>query len=150
MKSRYQQPLCLCASFAVSPGQLCEHPSCKAARGPRAFKPGDFLFRHALRHSPGRGMAPHGDRYQPGWRRDPTLLSVYLLLKNGVVGRSALAILIVSAVVYCTARPVVGVGIVVPILVAPRVGDGSSAPAGAELGTMLMLGDEANDSQLEA
>lgn len=49
----------------------------------------------------------------------PTLLSAYLLLKNGMVGRSALAVLIVSAIVYWMARPVVGVGIVVPTLVAP-------------------------------
>ncbi len=51
----------------------------------------------------------------------PTLLSVYLLLKNGIDGRSALAVLLVTAVVYWMARPVPGVGIAVPIFVPPLV-----------------------------
>jgi uncharacterized membrane protein len=78
----------------------------------------------------------------------PTLLSVYLLLKNGMVGRSALAVFIVSAIVYWMARPVVGVGIVVPTLVAPLMATAaalllahSSAPAVAyiagTLGTLI-------------
>jgi uncharacterized membrane protein len=78
----------------------------------------------------------------------PTLLSVYLLLKNGMVGRSALAVLIVSAMVYWMAQPVVGVGIVVPTLVAPLTATvaalllaQSSAPAVAyiagTLGTLI-------------
>jgi uncharacterized membrane protein len=54
----------------------------------------------------------------------PTLLSVYLLLKNSIVGRSALAVLIVSAVVYWMARPVVGVGIAVPTFIPPLVATG--------------------------
>jgi uncharacterized membrane protein len=78
----------------------------------------------------------------------PTLLSAYLLLKNGMVGRSALAVLIVSAIVYWMARPVVGVGIVIPTLVAPLMATAaalllaqSSAPAVAyiagTLGTLI-------------
>jgi uncharacterized membrane protein len=78
----------------------------------------------------------------------PTLLSVYLLLKNGMVGQSVLATLMVSAIVYWMARPVVGVGIVVPTLVAPLMATAaalllaqSSAPAVAyiagTLGTVI-------------
>ena len=78
----------------------------------------------------------------------PTLLSVYLLLKNGMVGPTAVAILIVSAIVYWMARPVAGVGIVVPTLVAPLMATAtalllaqSSAPAVAyiagTLGTLI-------------
>lgn len=51
----------------------------------------------------------------------PTLISIYLLLKNGVFARTALAVLVVAAVVYWMAQPVRGVGIVVPTFVAPIV-----------------------------
>jgi uncharacterized membrane protein len=78
----------------------------------------------------------------------PTLVSMYLLLNKGIFGRSALAVLVVAAVVYRIAQPVQGVGIVVPIFVAPVVagvaalflGQGS-APAVAyiagTLGTLI-------------
>jgi uncharacterized membrane protein len=51
----------------------------------------------------------------------PTLISIYLLLKNGIFARSALAVLVVAAVVYWMAQPVRGVGIVVPTFVPPIV-----------------------------
>jgi uncharacterized membrane protein len=51
----------------------------------------------------------------------PTLISIYLLLKNGMFARSALAVLVVAAVVYWMAEPVRGVGIVVPTFVPPIV-----------------------------
>jgi uncharacterized membrane protein len=51
----------------------------------------------------------------------PTLISIYLLLKNGMFARSALAVLVVAAVVYWMAQPVRGVGIVVPTFVPPIV-----------------------------
>jgi len=51
----------------------------------------------------------------------PTLISIYLLLKNGVFARTALAVLVVAAVVYWMPQPVRGVGIVVPTFVAPIV-----------------------------
>jgi uncharacterized membrane protein len=51
----------------------------------------------------------------------PTLISVYLLLKNGMFARSALAVLVVAAVVYWMAQPVRGVGIVEPTFVPPIV-----------------------------
>jgi uncharacterized membrane protein len=56
----------------------------------------------------------------------PTLLSVYLLLKNGMVGRSALAVLVVAAVVHWMAQPVLGVGIAVPTFVPPLVATGAA------------------------
>jgi uncharacterized membrane protein len=56
----------------------------------------------------------------------PTLLSVYLLLKNGMVGRSALAVLVVAAVVQRMAQPVRGVGIAVPTFVPPLVATGAA------------------------
>jgi uncharacterized membrane protein len=51
----------------------------------------------------------------------PTLISIYLLLKNGMFARSALAVLVVAAVVYWMAQPVRGVGIVEPTFVPPIV-----------------------------
>jgi len=51
----------------------------------------------------------------------PILLSVYLLLRSGMVGRAALAVAIVAAVVHALARPVPGVGIGVPTFVPPLV-----------------------------
>lgn len=51
----------------------------------------------------------------------PMLLSVYLLVKTSMYGRGVLAALIVAAVVHRWARPVAGIGIVVPIFVAPIV-----------------------------
>lgn len=47
----------------------------------------------------------------------PTLLSVYLLMKNGMVGQSLVAIAVVTIVVHWVARPILGVGIAVPMFV---------------------------------
>jgi uncharacterized membrane protein len=49
----------------------------------------------------------------------PTILSLYLLSKNRLWGRGALAALCVAAVSYSMAQPVRGVGIALPIFVAP-------------------------------
>ena len=51
----------------------------------------------------------------------PTLLSLYLLLKNGMVGRSAIGVAIVAAIVHAMAQPVRGMGIAVPTFVPPVV-----------------------------
>jgi uncharacterized membrane protein len=51
----------------------------------------------------------------------PILVSVYLVLRSGMVGRAALAVAIVAAVVHSLARPVPGVGIGVPTFVPPVV-----------------------------
>ena len=49
----------------------------------------------------------------------PAILSIYLIRKKRLWGRSLLAVAIVAAVVHYLATPVPGVGIVVPTLVPP-------------------------------
>jgi uncharacterized membrane protein len=49
----------------------------------------------------------------------PTLLSLYLMMKNGVYFPAAVGILIVATIVHLLARPVRGVGIAVPALIPP-------------------------------
>ncbi len=51
----------------------------------------------------------------------PTLLSFYLLLKNGMYGRSFIGVAIVAAIVHGLAQPVRGMGIAVPTFVPPLV-----------------------------
>lgn len=51
----------------------------------------------------------------------PILLSIYLLVKNRMYVRSAVAVAVVTLVVYLLAVPVRGVGISVPIFVPPVV-----------------------------
>jgi uncharacterized membrane protein len=51
----------------------------------------------------------------------PTLLSLYLLLRNGMVVRTLVGVAIVAVVVYALAQPVNGMGIAVPIFVPPLV-----------------------------
>jgi uncharacterized membrane protein len=51
----------------------------------------------------------------------PTLLSLYLLVKNGLYGRSLAGATIVAAVVYALAQPVRGVGIAVPMFIPPVI-----------------------------
>jgi uncharacterized membrane protein len=51
----------------------------------------------------------------------PTLVSLYLVLRSGMVGRAALAVVIVAAIVHGLARPVPGLGIGVPTFVPPFV-----------------------------
>lgn len=49
----------------------------------------------------------------------PVLLSLYLILKNKLFGRSLLAVGLVAAVSYHMASPVPGVGIVEPVFIPP-------------------------------
>ena len=56
----------------------------------------------------------------------PIILSVYLLLKNRIFWPSALAILLVTAVVHWMAEPVRGVGIAVPTFVPALVATGAA------------------------
>ncbi len=49
----------------------------------------------------------------------PTLLSVYLVIRNGVYLRSVIGVAIVAAIVHMLAKPVAGVGIAVPIFIPP-------------------------------
>jgi uncharacterized membrane protein len=49
----------------------------------------------------------------------PTLLSLYLLHKNEIWGRGLIATLLVAFVAYALSQPVRGVGIALPIFVAP-------------------------------
>lgn len=49
----------------------------------------------------------------------PTLLSIYLLSKNDIWGRGVIATACVAAICYALAEPVRGVGIALPIFVAP-------------------------------
>ncbi len=51
----------------------------------------------------------------------PTLLSLYLVVKNGLWAPSLVAVAVVAAIVHALARPVRGVGIAVPGLVPPVV-----------------------------
>ncbi len=56
----------------------------------------------------------------------PTLLSIYLLMKNRLFGRALAATAIVTVVVNLLAHPVRGVGIAVPWLVPPIVAAGAA------------------------
>jgi uncharacterized membrane protein len=78
----------------------------------------------------------------------PTLVSLYLVVRSGMLGRGALAVVIVAAVVHALARPVPGVGIGVPTFAPPLVAAGTalllsrqSAPVlayvGGSLGTLV-------------
>ena len=51
----------------------------------------------------------------------PFLLSVYLMFKHRLFGKSLVAVSIVTVLVHLMARPVPGVGIAVPILIPPLV-----------------------------
>jgi uncharacterized membrane protein len=51
----------------------------------------------------------------------PFLLSMYLIIKHDLFGKSLVAVGIVSLLVHLMARPVPGVGIAVPILIPPLV-----------------------------
>lgn len=51
----------------------------------------------------------------------PICLSIYLLLKNRLLGRSLIGVAILTICVYFMAQPVRGVGIAVPVLVPPIV-----------------------------
>ena len=51
----------------------------------------------------------------------PFVLSLYLILKHGLYGRSLLAVAIVAWAVHLMARPVQGVGIAVPIFAPPLI-----------------------------
>jgi uncharacterized membrane protein len=51
----------------------------------------------------------------------PICLSIYLLLKNRIVGRGLIGVAIVTLCVHMMAYPVEGVGIAVPVLVPPVV-----------------------------
>lgn len=51
----------------------------------------------------------------------PTLLSLYLLAKNGVWVSGLIATAVVSAVCYALAKPVPGAGIVIPVFIPPLV-----------------------------
>jgi uncharacterized membrane protein len=49
----------------------------------------------------------------------PTLLSIYLLSKNGLWGRGLIATAVIATICHATAEPIRGVGIGLPIFVAP-------------------------------
>jgi uncharacterized membrane protein len=51
----------------------------------------------------------------------PTLLSIYLLVKNELYGKGLIAIALVTLIVHWMARPVPGVGIAEPVFVPPLV-----------------------------
>ncbi len=55
----------------------------------------------------------------------PTLLSLYLMVKNRLYGRGLIGVAIVTAIVHMTALPVRGVGIAVPIFIPPLVAAGA-------------------------
>jgi len=54
----------------------------------------------------------------------PTVLSIYLIIKNGLLGRSIIGTAIVAAIVHHLARPVAGVGIAMPPLLPPLIAAG--------------------------
>jgi len=51
----------------------------------------------------------------------PFLLSMYLIVKHDLFGKSAVAVAIVTLLVHLMAQPVAGVGIAVPVLIPPLV-----------------------------
>ncbi len=51
----------------------------------------------------------------------PVILSLYLMVKHGLYGRSVLAVGIVALAVHHMAHPVAGVGIAVPIFIPPLI-----------------------------
>ncbi len=51
----------------------------------------------------------------------PTLLSLYLLIKNSLYARAVVGVIVVTAVVHFLAQPVAGIGIKVPIFVPPLI-----------------------------
>ena len=51
----------------------------------------------------------------------PTLLSLYLLIKNRIWGSAAIATLVVTFACYLLAQPVPGIGIAIPSLVPPII-----------------------------
>jgi uncharacterized membrane protein len=54
----------------------------------------------------------------------PTILSIYLMIKNNVIVRSLVGVGIVAVIVHWLATPVVGVGIALPPLIPPLVAAG--------------------------
>jgi uncharacterized membrane protein len=56
----------------------------------------------------------------------PVALSAYLLFKHDQIGRTLLAVAVVTAVVHWTARPLKGVGIAVPMFIPPAVAAGTA------------------------
>lgn len=51
----------------------------------------------------------------------PVLVSAYLILTNDMIGRALTGVIVVTAVVYRTARPLTGLGIAVPIFIPPAI-----------------------------
>ena len=49
----------------------------------------------------------------------PTVLSMYLAVGNGIIGSAAIGVAVVALAAYALARPIRGVGIVVPMFVPP-------------------------------
>jgi uncharacterized membrane protein len=56
----------------------------------------------------------------------PVLVSVYLVMKNGMVGRTLIGITVVTLIVYWMAQPLRGIGIGVPIFIPPLVAAGTA------------------------
>lgn len=56
----------------------------------------------------------------------PTLLSIYLMIKNSLYGRGFIGIAIVTLIVHWLAQPIKGVGISVPIFIPPLVSAGAA------------------------
>jgi len=54
----------------------------------------------------------------------PTILAIYLMIKNNVIGRSLIGTAVVAAIVYQLAKPVHGVGIAMPPLIPPLIAAG--------------------------
>jgi uncharacterized membrane protein len=56
----------------------------------------------------------------------PTLLSLYLMVKNRLYVQSLVGVVIVAAIAYWLAEPVKGMGIAVPIFIPPLVATGTA------------------------
>jgi uncharacterized membrane protein len=90
----------------------------------------------------------------------PTLLSLYLLVKNRLYGRALIAVAVMAAVAHALAYPVRGVGIAVPVFIPPVVAavtalvlSRQAAPALAYIGGslgMLIGADLLNLGQVQA
>jgi uncharacterized membrane protein len=78
----------------------------------------------------------------------PTLLSLYLIVKNGIYMQSVVGVLLIAVIMHGLARPVAGVGIAVPMFIPPLAAAGAGlllsracapcvAYAAGSLGTLI-------------
>ena len=122
---------------------LAEFPPEKVISGTVVHHHGMRYVVPVVRHWPGTVLA-----INVGGALIPILLSIYLVLKNRVLMKAALAVAVVALVTHYLAHPVRGVGITLPIFIPPIVAAvcalvlswrqaGPLAYIGGSLGTLI-------------